>query len=178
MRKMRRLFFALWPDESIRRKIESAACVRIKPNTTPRENWHMTLVFLGPTDCAQRARLVKAATEVSATSFQMSLDVTGQFERAQVAWLGCSHPPHQLLDLQLTLEAALRNNCPDHPAFVSGAQAYRPHLTLYRHVKTAHPLNRFSPIHWPVSSFRLIESRRGQQPVYQTLNSWNLQPGS
>jgi 2'-5' RNA ligase len=174
MNNNRRLFFALWPEESIRRLIESAPYRHLKPKTTPPENWHMTLVFLGPTSAEQQARLGHAASKLVAESFTMSLDTTGQFKRAQVVWLGCQYPDRNLVKLQEKLESALRESCPEHPAFNSEMRLYCPHLTLYRHIRKSYSPERVAPIEWPVNSFCLIESRPDQRPVYQVLNSWNL----
>jgi len=174
MCRSRRLFFALWPDNSIRQQIKSAPYPRLKSKTTPLENWHMTLVFLGPTLPEQQAGLERAATTVSAKPFTMSLDITGQFMQARVAWLGCQHPHAGLASLQQSLESALRDCCPKHPAFVSGVRPYCPHVTLYRQVSEMHIPEKTGPVYWPVSSFCLIESRPAERPVYQVLNRWNL----
>jgi 2'-5' RNA ligase len=170
----RRLFFALWPDESVRQQIKSAPYPRLKPKTTPLENWHMTLVFLGPTTPEQQAGLERAAAMVSAKPFTMNLDTTGQFARARVAWLGCQRPHRELVFLQRSLEIALRESCPEHPAFATAVCPYCPHVTLYRHISERHVPEKVEPVHWPVSSFSLIESRPSERPVYQVLNSWNL----
>jgi 2'-5' RNA ligase len=170
----RRLFFALWPKEAIRQQIKSASYSRLKPKTIPPENWHMTLVFLGPTPAEQRARLEQAASKLEAEPFTMSLDTTGQFKRAQVVWLGCQYPDRHLLKLQEKLESALRENCLEHPSFISEMRPYCPHLTLYRHIRKPYSPERIVPIEWPVDSFCLIESRPDQHPVYRILNRWEL----
>ncbi len=174
MCRSRRLFFALWPDNSIRQQIKSASYPRLKPKTTPLENWHMTLVFLGPTLPEQQGRLERAAATVRVEPFTLSLDITGQFARAQVAWLGCGHPGKELIALQGELESALRETCPEHPAFVSAVRPYCPHVTLYRHINDMHVPEKIEPVYWPVSSFCLIESRPAERPVYRVLNGWNL----
>lgn len=170
----RRLFFALWPEESIRRQIESASYRHLKPKTTPPENWHMTLVFLGPTAAEQQVRLEQAASRLEAEPFTISLGTTGQFKRAQVVWLGCQYPDRPLLKLQEKLESMLRESCPEHPSFSSEKRLYCPHLTLYRHIRMSYSPERIVPIEWPVNSFSLIESRPDQRPVYRVLNCWNL----
>jgi 2'-5' RNA ligase len=170
----RRLFFALWPDNSIRQQIKSAPYPHLKPRTTPLENWHMTLVFLGPTLPEQQDRLEHAAATVRAKPFTLSLDITGQFARAQVAWLGCRHPRKELVALQGELESALSETCPEHPAFASVVRPYCPHVTLYRHVYDMHVAEEIEPVYWPVSSFCLIESRPADRPIYRVINSWDL----
>lgn len=170
----RRLFFALWPDETVRQQIQDAPFPRLKPRTTPMENWHMTLVFLGLTTQSQQQACEQAADQVQGARFAMALDMTGTFIPARVAWLGCSHPHPQLVKLQAELEMGLRARCPDHPAFAQRVRPYCPHVTLYR--KLGKPLvpEKIRPLHWAVDSFCLIESRPNERPVYRVLRRWEL----
>ncbi len=174
MNDQRRLFFALWPENSVRQQIQSASFPHLKPRTTPRENWHMTLVFLGLTLPDQQLRLERAAARVNAKPFTLCLDTTGQFSSAQVVWLGCGHLHKELVSLQGKLESLLRDSCPEHPAFVSGVRPYCPHVTLYRHIRKRHIPEKIEAVNWPVSSFCLIESRPAERPIYRVLNRWNL----
>ncbi len=170
-----RLFFALWPNQAVRAQIENSPFPRLKPNTTPRENWHITLLFLGPTTSSQRIKFEQAAATIQARSFTLSLDKFGQFGRARVAWLGCSQPPETLIEFQQHLESALRDACPDHTAFKKPVQPFKPHVTLYRHIKNKVPEARISPVEWNVREFCLIESRPDQRPVYRVLSKWQLE---
>ena len=92
----RRLFFALWPNQEVRRQIESARFLRMQ-GTTPRAHWHMTLVFLGMTSRQQQHRMEAAAASVQAVPFDLLLDTSGYFSRARVGWLGCHQPAQALL---------------------------------------------------------------------------------
>lgn len=174
MCRSRRLFFALWPDNSIRQQIESAPYPHLKPKTTRLENWHMTLVFLGSTLPEQQSRLECAAATVRVEPFTLNLDITGQFAQARVAWLGCRHPSKELFALQGELESALREACPEHPALVSAVRPYCPHVTLYRHVSNMYVPEKIEPVYWPVSAFCLIESRPAERLAYRVLNGWDL----
>jgi len=171
----RRLFFALWPDEGVRQRIATADYTHLKPQTTPMENWHMTLVFLGVTSVNQQARLEYAIEQIKVEAFDLSLDTTGQFMPAQVAWLGCQHPAPGLLRLQEKLERSLRKACPEHPAFASAPVPYCPHLTLYRNIRERQTPQTVTPVNWSVRHFHLIESCRGHRPVYRLLNRWALE---
>ena len=170
----RRLFFALWPGEGVREQIQNADYPRLKDRTTPRENWHTTLVFLGPSSASQQEGFERAAATLSARPFELTLDVTGYFRKARVAWLGCQHPPSQLMDLQRELEHALRASCPRHPAFYAEERVFRPHLTLYRNIRHSPRARQITPIHWAVSEFCLVESRPSERPVYTILKRWPL----
>jgi len=170
----RRLFFALWPDDSVRQRIAVANYAHLKPRTTPMENWHMTLVFLGLSTDDQQMRLAHAAAQIKAEAFDLSLDTTGQFLPAQVAWLGCRYPVQGLIHLQTMLERSLRKACPEHPALISAIAPYCPHVTLYRNIRQQQAPQPVTPVNWPVRHFHLIESRRGCHPVYRLLDSWAL----
>ena len=174
MSEQRRLFFALWPDDNVRRLISEAPYPRLKPRTTPMENWHMTLVFLGPTSPAQLTRCTAVADGIVAEPFVLELDMTGKFIRARVAWLGCSHPAPGLVRLQADLENGLRRACPDHPTFVERQRPYCPHVTLYRKVGKPLVPEKIKPVRWAVDSFSLVESRPSERPVYRILDSWQL----
>ena len=170
----RRLFFALWPDESVRQQIDSAAFPRLSQNRSPRAHWHMTLVFLGLTQTVQQRNLERAAASIVAAPFDLQLDTTGQFSRAHIGWLGCVQSSPALFNFQNRLESALRDCCPSHPAFVTAQHSFCPHITLYRHVKAYPRVVLAVPVNWRISSFSLIESRRGEKPVYRTLKNWSL----
>ena len=170
----RRLFFALWPDDGVRRLIREAPFPRLKPRTTPMENWHMTLVFLGPTSLEQQQVCEQVADTIDAAPFEVCLDYTGKFIRARVAWLGCSRPHPALVQLQADLEAGLRRACPEHSAFAEQPRPYCPHVTLYRKVGKPLVPEKIKPVRWAVDSFSLIESRPAERPVYRVLNSWQL----
>ena len=174
MSQQRRLFFALWPDDSVRRSIQAAPFPKLKPHTTPMENWHLTLVFLGPTTAAQQLTCERVADGVRADPFALELDITGKFIRAKVAWLGCSRPHPELVRLQTELESGLRWACPEHAAFVAQPRPYCPHVTLYRKVDKPLVPEKINPVRWAVDSFSLVESRPAEQPVYRVINSWKL----
>lgn len=173
----RRLFFALWPDIGVRRQIQSAPYPKLKPNTTPLEHWHLTLVFLGLTTSSQQRLFEGVADGIHAAQFELVLDITGMFARARVAWLGCSHPHAGLVKLQAELESGLRAACPDHPAFAERQRPFCPHVTLYRKVDKPMVPQKIRPVSWAVNRFNLVESRPAQRPVYRLLRSWELDAG-
>ncbi len=95
-------------------------------------NAHLTLKFLGDTDCARIEPLGVALHGVAASSptFVLQSAALGGFPNLRhpsVLWLGLSGALDQLLTLQRTVETAL-------PAqgFPAEARPFRPHLTLGR----------------------------------------------
>jgi len=174
-----RLFFALWPDDAIRRCIADAAAT-LKADHAPAGRWigahryHMTLQFLG--DFAQLpASLVDhacaAAAAVHTPAFALTLDRAGSFRnRAIPWWLGCQSAPAGLQQLWDELGRALAKRGVRVP---SGALT--PHVTILRNADRAlPPSTAIAPIEWPVASFALIHSELGARNAYTVLQEWPL----
>lgn len=155
-----RLFFALWPGEPVRDAIaEQAPALPKRARPVPRDNWHVTLAFLGDT-APERCHDYEAAAEaVAARPFDLTLDRLGYFHRSKVLWLGAGTVPGRLAGLHGDLNTLLaeRGYQPDPRPFTA-------HLTLARKVPPPGELPPVSPIGWPVSEFCLVRSeldRRG-----------------
>ena len=150
-----RLFFALWPDDGVRNRIE--ACVDKFPaaagRVVPRYNWHMTLHFIGNTTFAEKKCLGRQAAEVRANRFQLIIDQTGFFKKPKVFWLGCMRPPKTLFDLHNNLGGKI-SRCEYEPE----TRPYSPHITVARKVEKPPELIRIDPVEWLVDKFVLIES--------------------
>ena len=104
---MSRLFFALWPDDAVRvelarYRLDLARACEGRPVRT--ETLHITLVFIGEVPEVRVAELAACADRVTARAFDLVVDTAGCFDKAHVAWLGCSQPPAALLDLQFALQ--------------------------------------------------------------------------
>ena len=150
-----RLFFALWPDESVREQIEN----RLRPvslengRPVPRHNWHMTLHFIGNTSHVEKNCLHRQAKECRAEGFDLSIDTWGYFMRPKVFWLGCEDPPPALFDLQTDLGKKL-SQCQFRPE----SRPYNPHVTVARKVRQPPEPTLLLPIEWRVDRFVLVES--------------------
>jgi 2'-5' RNA ligase len=123
--------------------------------------------------------LVEAAGPAIAAAPPMTLRLAGggrfgSRRRPQVAWAGLDGDVAPLVDLAGRLaEAAgsLRLPVEDRP--------FRPHLTLGRW-RPGRPADGELPERlagyrgpeWPVTEVRLLESRLGPRPAYETLASW------
>jgi 2'-5' RNA ligase len=169
-----RLFFALWPDASIR---EGIGAVRrnalggvgrpIRP-----ENLHLTLVFLGEVEPEGRMCAEAAAAAVRAPAFELRLDDLGWFRRSQIAWLGAAHLPRALEDLVNGLHDGL-----SHCGFPREERPFKAHVTLARKVRSAPSVVDFAPVPWLVQGFALVESIAQPQGVrYAPLAHWPLLP--
>ena len=169
---MKRLFFALWPDDEVRAKLLDKA--RLLPINTghhvPPENFHITLVFLGNVEDQAIPELTDGAEGLSIPSFRLQINHAGWWKRAKVAWLAPAYAPEPWLELVRQL---------NHQARVMGIPVderdYNPHLTIAR--KLTRPLKpcTFEPIHWNVREFCLVESVTHEKGArYRVVQSWAL----
>ena len=165
----RRLFFAVWPDAAVRRRLAQAA-QRWTRQPVPAANLHMTLAFLGACSGQQQDCLCDAAGTVRGEPFALQLDYLGNWSRTQ--WLGTSHIPDALLQLVDNLRLALV------PCGVSiEKRHFVPHVTLSRKEKNPQTQAGLEAIHWPVDSFVLAESVSTPDGVrYDVLRRWPLAP--
>lgn len=180
--EIHRLFFALWPDNATRARIQAAAEL-LRQSQRSRGRWlkphryHMTLHFLGDFSGmpeALAARACAGAAQIRARAFDLSLDRAGSFrKRAPVWWLGCIQPPARLMELWDALAGKLR----DAEVAFDAKLPLTPHVTVLRDSDVVLPLTSISPVHWRVDEFVLMDSRPGAQSEYRVLARWALQHG-
>lgn len=171
---MKRLFFALWPDAEIRRRLAEVAELLPEASCrrTPVENLHLTLVFLGNVPDSVIPALKDGANRLrlQIPGFELRLERNGWWKRSGIAWLAPERTPPPLLSLvgelrRLGKQAGLSIEERD----------YRPHLTLARKLKREPGPLRFEPLHWQVRDFCLVESvPHSQGANYQPVQSWAL----
>lgn len=162
-----RLFFALWPDDPVRRRIAaSAEALRTghalggylsKPG-----RYHMTLYFLGDHVTEEtEAAAIKAARNIDAPPFTLCLDLAGCFPNAQIpVWLAPSAPPRELAYLEQMLQKHLAGLPRERQP------RFKPHLTVLRSAENKLPSQAIKPIEWRVKEFILIHSVVGKGPVH------------
>lgn len=170
-----RLFFALWPDPGLR-----AAIAQVDERLPRRlgrrvavENYHITLVFLGPVPDERLAMLETAAAGVKAAPFELELQRFGYWPGPRVLWLAPVHLPPELLGLAYGLRTA-SEACGLQP----DQRPYQPHLTLRRKVaKPPRSWPGIAPVRWRVSRFVLAASETNDKgSLYTLLNDWPLHP--
>ena len=126
-----RLFIALDLPEPIKDELhENAELLRMfcdRGHFSPRENYHITLAFLGEQPESRVADLTAAMDCCETESFPVTFEGLGEFENG-VVWRGIE-ASGKLMQLQreLTDQLRLRN-------FDLECRKYRPHLTLARRV--------------------------------------------
>jgi 2'-5' RNA ligase len=152
-----------------------------EPRWTAPDRWHLTLLYLGTVPADRVPELVAAAAPAVAAAPPMALRLAGggRFgtrRRPQVAWTGLDGDVAPLTDLAGRLGAvarSLRLPVEDRP--------FRPHLTLGRW-RPGQPadgelperLEAYRGPEWPVTEVRLLESRLGPRPTYESLATWPL----
>jgi 2'-5' RNA ligase len=168
-----RLFFALWPDDDTRRRLQRAAqCFEVaRPaRRVPDHNLHLTLHFVGNVYYDEMACMREAAGRVQGRRFELDIDRSGSFDKARVAWLGCVDIPGELTELHRELGAELAA-C----GFRAELRPYNPHVTIARKMAGIDSATAFEPVRWRVEQFALIEVHAVQIGVeYRVVESWDL----
>jgi len=174
----RRLFFALWPADELRRQIEEAT---VGPahhsggHVVPARNFHVTLAFIGDVLPSQVAGVSAAGAATSAPRFSMAFDQVEAWPRSNVLVLGAPRTPPELV----TLVDHLLFNLLEKQIKLK-REVYRPHVTLVRNLPSLRPLQKIEGIGWPVQEFALIESTavadesRSDERRYTVLARWPL----
>lgn len=168
-----RLFFALWPDDRVRRQLDAAAeaVSRRSGRRMKVDKLHMTLVFLGNTTAQQRDCLCAAADAILAEPFSLVLDTFGHFRRARVAWVAPSDTPPPLVALHQAINRTLPG-CDREPE----SRPFRAHVTLARKAPRRVVPTDIGPIEWPVRAFCLVESvSDAEGALYRVLRTWPLE---
>ena len=94
--KTLRLFFALWPEEPVRRELGRWAgemhrvCAGRRMRTA---NLHITLAFMGQVDAERYGAIVDAARRLQVRPFTLRLDEPGYWKHNHIGWLGASTQP-------------------------------------------------------------------------------------
>ena len=153
-----RLFFALWPDHSVRaalmREYDSLRDLPGLGRRVTPANLHITLHYLGNTSAEQKKCFIEQARRVSFQPFTLTLDRLGFFPRAAVSWIAPAKTPAALNNLHQALGDEIAR-C----GFNSEQRAYHPHVTMARKIKLSHPPEPLNPLTWRVASFALVHSR-------------------
>jgi 2'-5' RNA ligase len=171
-----RLFFALWPSDSVRAQLAAAAqsyaaCGRV----IAARNLHVTLAFLGAVAQERLAAVLEAARSVQKLTFDgkfsVHLDAVELWRRSGLICLTARQAPPELQAIVARLGAELRER-----GFELHEHAtLRPHVTLVRDVARGSKVAGAASVLWPIDSFALVESKVGQRgSEYTVLEQWRL----
>lgn len=168
-----RLFFAALPAAQIRERIEStAAAVSLTANArrVTRENYHMTIAFVGEVSREQAIALRAIGAAVRQPSFEVRFDAYEYWQRSGVLVATARACPRALSDLH----CALRAECA-HLALPADTAPFRAHVTLARKITQAPVLEAMSELSWTVGDFKLVRSTRSAEgSIYTVVDSWSL----
>jgi RNA 2',3'-cyclic 3'-phosphodiesterase len=169
----RRLFFALWPDDDLRRRIEDDTRSVIEESqgrpTNPR-NFHVTVLFVGDVPATTVTDALAAAHKITAPGFDLVLDQIETFVPSRVLCLTSSHAPRELLGLADGLRFSLLAR-----QIKLKQQELRPHVTLARNSRLRGAPRSSARYAWQVTEFVLAESiRRTQGSDYEIIGRWPL----
>lgn len=165
----------MWPPEATRKQLARLArkiadrCLGypVKP-----ENLHLTLAFLGETDCNTIPALREAGSAIRHAPFDLLLDKLYYWGKGNLVAAGISQNCNELE----ALAQELRNQ------FTAAGVRYDtvkfvPHVTLVRNTKRDYPPEIMPPVAWTVAHWSLVQSRLSQRgSVYQSLADWTLAP--
>lgn len=166
---MKRLFFALWPDDKTRRAIQEATRTLVQHcdgRPVPPENFHVTLAFLGqqPGDLLDDITAVARDILVGDLKLELELDKLGYWPKPRVVWLGSSGKSRSLDSLAASLWAGLEGLgvAPD-------KRALYPHITLCRKARRPPPLNLSRTLAWRADNFVLVQSVTAERGAQYTV---------
>ena len=173
-----RLFFALWPDDAVRRAlcVWQSGKLPVPGRWVVPANLHLTLVFLGNVTADVRDCLCQGADTLQLPQFSLTLDTTGCWSTPKVAWLSASELTPELLALVSALRQ-VASDC-DLPPEV---RDFVPHVTVARKLGKPPPAwdaSTAPAIEWPATGFVLVRSETWSEGVvYQPIRHWALVDG-
>ncbi|HEY2464200.1 MAG TPA: RNA 2',3'-cyclic phosphodiesterase [Steroidobacteraceae bacterium] len=162
-----RLFFALWPDDEIRRQLAPTSrrlSLESQSRVDPK-NYHVTLAFVGEVPAAKLAVLQQLGGSLRVPRFTVTCDSLEFWRESKVVVATAGAAPAALLDLWEKL----------HDAVGLPRERLRAHVTLARKVAQAPVLQAMSPVLWHATNFSLIRSDTGGvESAYTVLDTWPL----
>ncbi|WP_045452042.1 RNA 2',3'-cyclic phosphodiesterase [Vibrio campbellii] len=156
-----RLFFALTFDKTSKSKLKQIQ-EKLKQHEivgcyTRRENFHITLAFIGESTQEESQQLMKILHHLKSSCKRITVDHLGSFHQSgrQLAWLGIEDN-RAVTNLQNELIEALEQD-----GFATESRHYVPHITLARHIDKQAPLDdvELSPLKLPIDAIALMESK-------------------
>ena len=171
---MRRLFFALWPDELTRTRLKllSQQCDQLGLRKLKPSNFHMTLFFIGNVEERLVTILLERAKNIRVTPISLEFNELDYWPKPKVLCLTCQRQPMSLYNLVNALNLMMA----DLP-IRQEARPFRAHITLARKAKKR-PHITFKPVSLAAESFALVESISTEDGIqYQVIESWPLREG-
>ena len=167
---MKRLFFALWPEQVIRDQckviVDSLPTDQLQ--TVANLNLHITLAFLGQVTEKQEAAMLTTASTINIPTFSITFDQINFWSKPGILCLTNSQYCLEIDRLASQLALIAEAN-----GIELDKRPYKPHITLVRKANKAFEPE-FTPLIWQANSFCLVESYMNQQSThYQILKTFN-----
>jgi len=149
----RRLFFAFWPDEALRRALSLALrpVFPISGRPVKLAGVHVTAAFLGAVSESRLGALTAICGPVPPLT--INFDRLEHWPKPRVLVAATTHVPDDLRRFVDGLWQRL-----DRLGFSRETRPFRPHITLARDVRSVRPELKWEPFRWPVTRLELIES--------------------
>lgn len=166
-----RLFFALWPTDSMQAALADAtrsAVAACRGNPVPSRNYHFTLAFLGDVPVTRIADLSASALRVAAIApIAIILDQLNYWRRSEILCATSTTEAPAAIALAETLKRSLveAGFAPDLD------KPFRPHVTLARKARTKVAKTAIRPLTWTFSDFVLVASQLTPQGSAYTVTS-------
>ena len=172
----RRLFFALWPEETEKEQMTAAvrhAVIRCGGRPVPPSCYHVTLAFLGSVPEDKVAILERLAGQIALMAHGAPIQLT--FDRIEYwrrAALICAtgEPSPDAERLAGVFKSKLVE-----AGFTPDLKPFRPHVTVARKVPPGNHEEILERVRWKVTSSALVDSRATPGgSSYSILHSWPL----
>ncbi len=131
----------------------------IKANPTRKENFHLTLLFIGDIDLNKQKKIEVALNKVSSISkFNIKLDELGTFNKGKnsIAWIGIKEGLSSLNSLHKSIIESFND--------FGFNSSYQPHITIARNVIFNDELNKINIDKYPnlitIDKIHLYESHQ------------------
>jgi 2'-5' RNA ligase len=168
-----RLFFAVLPDSATRERIGAAAAalpLNSNARLVPRNNYHMTLAFVGAVPLPQLPILREIGAAQCVAGCVLRFDAWEYWPKPGVIVGAARTTPGALERLSLQLHRDLAQH-----QWALDVKPWRPHVTLARKVSQAPVLQAMSPFDWLVRDFCLMRSdTSGATSAYTVVDTWPL----
>ncbi len=169
-----RLFYAALPDAAVADHIAAAADALPLPTPAAglvrRQNWHMTLAFVGELPASQLPVLVELGRAQRIERFSVRFDTYEYWPKPEVVVAAARAVPPALQLLWQQLHRGLAVHL-----WALDPKRLRPHITLARKVAEPPVLPAMAPFEWPVGAFSLMRSdTSASRSAYTVVDTWSL----
>lgn len=165
-----KLFFALWPDDLVRKNLQALLQQVSSAGVCPirAEDLHLTLVFMGYIKSQNIESITRAVEGVKVKPFVLNIEHTGTFPESAVLWAGPTGCPMPLAALVRSLRERLHRSF----GYAAEKRKYTPHITLSRRAGRSAEHLSFQPFEWEVTRYCLIESTPKKSGSYYRILKW------